>query len=476
MKQTLTIYGIMCLAVLSCTPSKEAQTTNESYPDIFPDYTFTSVPCNIAPLNFGVEGATTIRADFTQNTNLLLSVVGKEVIDIPETDWKKILTAQKGNTLSVTVSVWNEKHPEGIKYKPFTVEIAPDSIDGWIAYRLIESGYEAWNQMGIYQRDLSSFAEKEIVSNREDKSTCVNCHSFNQYSHRDFMFHARGQRGGTIIVQDGIPEKVALDKLGSGKQGAYPAWHPSGRYIAFSSNVTRQSFLHQGEKPLEVYDLESELILYDTKQKQVLADPRFNGKEQWETFPGWSPDGTQLYFCSASPKNMPLDYKEVRYALCRVSFDAASGKLGEQVDTLYSPEVKGGSVSFPRISPDGKYLLYTEAASATFPIWHKEADLKMINIENRETVNTDIINSEDTESYHAWSSDGRWILFSSRRIDGRYTRLYMAWMDASGTLHKPFLLPQRNPGDNLSRMKSYNIPEFIREEVTLPQQKLSALF
>lgn len=475
-KKMLTIYGILCFAALSCTFSKEAQILNDSYPDIFPDYTFTSIPCNIAPLNFGVEGAAAIRADFTQNESFLFSVSGKEAIDIPEADWKKILTELKGSTLSVTVSVWNEKHPEGVKYKPFSVEISPDSIDSWIAYRLIESGYEAWNQMGIYQRDLSSFTEKEIITNRNNKSTCVNCHAFSQYSPRDFMFHARGKNGGTIVVRDGNPEKVSLDKLNPGKQGAYPVWHPSGRYIAFSSNVTRQSFLHRGEKPLEVYDLESDLILFDTKEKQVLADPRFNGKDQWETFPGWSPDGTQLYFCSATPKNMPADYERLKYALCRVSFDPASGRLGESVDTLYNPDVKGGSVSFPRISPDGKYLLYTEAASATFPVWHKEADLKMINLESGEAVNTDMINSADTESYHAWSSNGRWILFSSRRIDGRYTRLYIAWMDASGELHKPFLLPQRTPGDNLLRMKSYNIPEFIHGEVTLSPEKLIPLF
>lgn len=476
MKQTLTIYGMMCFAALSCTSVKDAQTNEDVYPDIFPDYTFTSVPCNIAPLNFGMKGATAIRADFIKDTNLLLSVTGKEAVEIPEPDWKDMLAAQKGSTLSVTVSVWNEKHPEGVKYKPFTVQITPDSIDSWIAYRLIEPGYEAWDRMGIYERNLSSFTEKEIVTNHKDKSTCVNCHAFSQYSPENFMFHARGKNGGTIVVRNGNPEKVALDKLGAGKQGAYPAWHPSGRYIAFSSNVTRQSFLHQGEKPLEVYDLESDLILYDTEQKQVLADPRFNGKDQWETFPGWSPDGAQLYFCSASPKNMPMEYKQLKYALCRVAFDASTGKFGERVDTLYNPDVKGGSVSFPRVSPDGKFLLFTEAASATFPIWHKEADLKMINLENGEMINTDVINSTDTESYHAWSSDGRWILFSSRRIDGRYTRLYIAWMDASGTLHKPFLLPQQRPGDNLLRMKSYNIPEFIHGEVTLPQQKLSTLF
>lgn len=476
MKKSLIPYLVGCFMLLSCNAEKEAKNYEDVCPPIMPDYTFTAVPCNIAPLNFGVEGAMAIKADFIEKEQVVLSVSGKSHIEIPEKEWKKMLAEQKGKKLSVAVSVWSESRPEGTKYKPFLIEIAADSIDQWIAYRLIEPGYEQWNQMGIYQRDLSSFKEKEIVTNRSDRKTCVNCHAFNNYSSGEFMFHARGDKGGTIVVQNGKARKVALDKMGSGKQGAYPMWHPSGKYIAFSSNLTRQSFFHRGDKPIEVYDLESDLILYDTEKETVSEDTRFAGKTSWETFPAWSPDGTQLYYCTAVPKTMPIEHKELQYALCRVPFDVASGQFGEQVDTLYHPGTQGGSVSFPRISPDGNYLLYTEAASATFPIWHKEADLKMIDLISGEAVNTDMLNSGETESYHAWSSNGRWILFSSRREDGRYTRLFIARMDASGQLHKPFLLPQQTPGHNTLRMKSYNIPEFIKEEVTVSPQQLESLF
>ena len=476
MKLKWLLCGGLMFLLTACGKQKEAQGNIDSYPPIFPDYTFTAIPYNIAPLNFKINDAQSIRADFCSGGATLLSVSGDHEIEIPQDQWRKLLEQQKGKELEVRVSVWNASHPEGIRYKSFNVYIAPDPIDEWIAYRLIEPGYEGWKQMGIYQRNLTSFEEKEIATNHEDTKTCVNCHSFAGYSPKRMLFHVRGANGGTALWMDGNLSKLELDKIGPKKSGTYPMWHPQGRYIVFSSNLTRQSFLSEGRKPLEVYDLESDLILYDTQTKQVLTDPRFMGDTAWETFPAWAPDGKSLYYCVARPVTMPVEYDQLHYSLCKVDFDEATGKFGERVDTIYHADQKGGSVSFPRISPDGNYLLYTLSANATFPIWHKEADLKLFDLRNGQEIDASILNSDESESYHSWSSNGRWILFSSRRLDGRYTRLFMAWLDGKGQVHKPFLLPQQNPEHNILRMKSYNIPEFIKEEVVLPEAAFKDLF
>ena len=181
---------------ISCENVKEAQTVSNSYPSVFPDYTFTAIPYNIAPLNFEVKGAQEIRADFAGEGVNLLTVTGKHEIRIPKKKWKEMLDKLKDKDLEVTVSVWNSSSPEGVRYKPFTVRVASDAIDEWIAYRLIEPGYEGWNMLGIYQRNLTSFEEKEIATNRADKSKCMNCHSFANYSPQQMIFHVRGEGGG----------------------------------------------------------------------------------------------------------------------------------------------------------------------------------------------------------------------------------------------------------------------------------------
>ena len=97
----------------------------------------------------------------------------------------------------------------------------------------------------------------------------------------------------------------------------------------------------------------------------------------------------------------------------------------------------------------------------TFSIWHRNTELYLIDFETQAIRPLEKANSRETESYHTWSSNGRWIVFSSRRDDGNYTRPYIAYMDKDGYDCKPFVLPQRRPDFYDRLLKSFNIPEFM---------------
>jgi len=88
-----------------------------------------------------------------------------------------------------------------------------------------------------------------------------------------------------------------------------------------------------------------------------------------------------------------------------------------------------------------------------------------MNLETGETHNIEELNSDDVESYHSWSSNGNWVIFSSRREDGAYTRFYLTYFDGKGNFHKPFVLPQKEPQFYQQFFKSFNIPEFLIEPV-----------
>lgn len=134
--------------------------------------------------------------------------------------------------------------------------------------------------------------------------------------------------------------------------------------------------------------------------------------------------------------------------------------------TLFVHRANGKSVSFPRVSPDGRFMLCTLSGYGTFPIWHKDADLYMIDLKSGVGSYPETLNSNDTESYHSWSSNGRWVVFSSRRLDGLYTRPFIAYVGKDGKTGKPFLLPQKEADYYAGLMKSYNIPEFVTGKVT----------
>ena len=111
--------------------------------------------------------------------------------------------------------------------------------------------------------------------------------------------------------------------------------------------------------------------------------------------------------------------------------------------------------------------MYTLSNFGCFSIWHPESDLWLHDLETGEDRPLLEVNSDAAESYHNWSSNGRWFVFSSRRDDGSYTRLYLSHFDESGVASKPFLLPQFKADQNLDLMKSYNVPEFSVEPIKI---------
>jgi hypothetical protein len=474
MKPNILIGTVLALCGLCrCTGGISSVERINRYPEIFPDYRNITIPPNIAPLNFSLQdGCERMVVRFVHQGETLLQSKGRRSINLPPGAWKEMLHRTAGS--DVQVQVFSKRAGNWYAYLPFDIRVATDSIDPYIVYRLIDPGYELWDRMGIYQRSLSDFNETAVISNRLTGRNCINCHSFHDYRPERMMFHSRGESfAGTFLLSDGTMQRVNTKTERAPAAGTYPMWHPSGNYIAFSANTTRQAFHALPGKKIEVYDLESDLAIWDVKNGTMLRDARFTTPNEWETFPAWSPDGEWLYYCIADAKNMPFESKSLKYGLCRVAFDAATGRLGDRVDTIVHPAPGEKSVSFPRISPDNRYLLYTVSGYATFPIWHDEADLEMLDLATGAPVDIQAVNSDDADSYHAWSSNGRWIVLSSRRIDGLHTRLFFAHFDANGQIHKPFLLPQKNPFDDRRLLKSYNIPEFVKGKITISPYEIS---
>ncbi|HZK95333.1 MAG TPA: hypothetical protein VFC67_14085 [Prolixibacteraceae bacterium] len=448
-------------------------------PKIEPDYSDVTIPPNIAPMNFiikepGNEYQVILKSALSNTQISLRSKDG--VIQFPEKSWKKLVGASKGD--KITIQILSSINKDSLnKYEPISLTVANDPIDPYMAYRLISPGYYSWSDIKIEQRSLESFDKESVIENQIIDKNCVNCHSFNQNNPDKFLVHIRGSKGGTYFVDNGKITKTNLktDKMTGG--ATYPYWHPGGRFVAFSSNQVRQSFYANYSKSIEVYDQSSSLILYDIQKNEIIGVPKNDTIESLQTFPAWSPDGKTLYYCEAYLKDSVShweinDIKKIHYNLVKKSFKETDVTFGETEIVVNANEIQK-SVSFPRISPDGKFLIFTMADYGTFPIWHKEADLYMLDLENGRVKKMEL-NSNETDSYHSWSSNSKWLVFSSKRMDGRSTRPFIAYINSWDQIGKPFVLPQKDPAyyDNL--VLSYNIPEFIKGKIKMKPRDFEA--
>jgi len=461
------LFIFVSAALVSCSKKPNGTILNLDKNAILePDYSGVTIPPNIAPLNFMIkEPGTAYFAQFSASNGIEIEIASENgKIEIPENKWKKMLENNTGKDFKVDIYTLG-KDGKWSKFNSFTNKIATEPIDKYLYYRLLYPGYESWKELSIDNRNLENFKTSSFIENNVVDENCVNCHSFNNGKTDNFLFHMRGSLGGTYFYSGGESKKINL-KTKEMKNGAvYPRWHPSGNFVAFSSNKIIQRFHSADNKKVEVSDLESSLVLYDLVKNEIMNIDLTDKAHFMDTYPEWSPDGKFLYFCRAVQIDKDFDYKQIRYNLCRVSFDSDFCKFGE-VEVVFNASEINKSISFPRISPDGKFVIVTMADYGCFPIWHKEADLYSVNLQNLVATKLDL-NSDNTDSYHSWSSNSKWLIFSSRRGDGLTTRPYIAYMDGIGNSAKPFILPQEDPEFYQKFLKSFNIPEFSTIEINL---------
>lgn len=470
----IALLSLLVLMFVGCKSTPENVTQNDALPNIYPDYIDVTIPVGIAPLNFSMtdDEVETIDVEVKGSKGGAVHANGAYA-DFDIDEWHQLLKTNKGGKLSVTVCA--EKNGQWTQYRCFEIMVSNEELDEWgITYRRIPPSYEIYSKMGLYQRDLSNFEETALIENTQVPNQCINCHTANRTNPDQYVYHVRGAHGATVIHRNGIDEVLIAKNDSLGGSMVYPYWHPDGRYCAFSTNKTTQMFHTANNKRIEVYDSTSDIFVYDTETHTILKDT-LTMKLLWaENTPVFSPDGRWLYFTTARRQLYPVDYDKERYSLCRVSFDAQTGRLGELVDTLINTAVTGKSVTWPRPSYDGRYLMYTQLDYGYFSVWHPEADLWLLDLKTGETRLMDEVNSALSESLHNWSSNSHWFLFTSRRDDSLYTRIYFSMLDAQGRATKPFMLPQRNPKDYYTKLLySFNTPDFTSRPVQSDSRLMS---
>ena len=435
-------------------------------PAIYPDYIGVTIPVGIAPLNFDVvgEGIDRVDAQVTGSKGGELRANG-DYADFDLEEWHALVEQNKGGELTVTVCA--RKDGKWLQYQDFKIFVSPYALDEWgITYRRIAPGYEIYSHMGLYQRDLSNFDETAIFDNTQVPGQCLNCHMSNRTDPSHFVFHVRGAHGATMIQIDGKREwlKAKNDLLGGSM--VYPYWHPSGDYCAFSTNQTRQGFHMKRDERIEVFDLSSDVFVYHPATHEILTDTLLQTKDWSENSPVFSPDGKTLYYLTCKQQEYPAHYKDEKYNLCKIAFDPEKGTYGDHVDTLFNAVAMGKSVTWPRPSYDGKYILFTLMDYGYFSIWHEESEQWLLDLQTGEARPLKEINSPRADSYHNWNVNSHWIVFTSRRDDGLYSRLYFASVNEKGQFTKPFMLPQRHPKEYYDEsIYSFNTPDFTKRKV-----------
>ena len=458
---------LVLLVLLGCTAHPQNPAKVDQLPDIYPDYIGVTIPAGIAPLNFNLADESIDRMDVVVKGSKGGELhANGEWADFGIDEWHELTRQNRGGELSVTVCA--EKDGQWTQYRDFRIYVSEAPLDDWgLTYRRIKPGYEVGGDIGIYQRDIHTFREYAILTEDAVPGRCFNCHTANRTNPSRLTLQMRGEGGGTMIQKDGRQTWVETKTDSTRAAGSYSYWHPQGDYVALAVNNVHQAFFTGTGQRIEVYHAFSNVEVLDTRSNELILSPLLQ-TDDLEIFPAFSADGRYIYYSTSKPCRVPAEYERVKCSLCRIAFDASAGRFGETVDTLLNGPQADRSYTLARPSYDGRWLMYCVSSRGNFPVSQNDADLWLMDLKTGTHRELKELNSPQSESYHNWSENSRWFVFSSKREDGMYTKLYLATIDGRGRVSKPFLLPQRHPRKYYRElMDAYNCPDFTKTRVEL---------
>jgi len=397
-------------------------------------------------------------------------------------DWEKMKKFPEDTFKIQLFAHTKEEKYKALAYDEVKIIISKDKVEAPIFYRTVTLPFSfavdhletiKW-RLGYVSDELKPFTVLENMP------VCGNCHSFSSDGKVMGMDVDYGNDKGSYSIFDIEKEvKLTKDKIitwsdykrGDGEQtfGLLSAVSPNGRY-AISTLKDRSVFvkIDNLEYSQLFFPIKGILVYYDRETKKFKSLKGADDKRYVNSNPTWSPDGSYIVFARAKyyklpeiekskkailPLELAQDFvnrkKLVKYDLYRVPFNDG---MGGKAEPIIGASNNGKSNYFPKISPDGKWIIFTKANS--FMLLMPDSKLYIIPAEGGKPRKMNC-NLQNMNSWHSWSPNGKWVVFSSKHF-GPYTQLFLTHIDQNGIDSPPVLLEQFQ-FDNMAA----NIPEFL---------------
>lgn len=490
---------LLCMAIclngcFSNAPS--GSNTPQDLSDLmFPYYGDSLVlPPNIAPLNFSVTGKIRLQVFCGDDKEPLLDKSFGQQVRFKLETWKKWLAMASERQVPLRLKISTESRD----FSPLRWFVADEPIDPYLVYRLVLPNDGVYNVLGIYQRNLADFSVKSLYVNTMSEGNCMNCHTFCDGNADEMVMHWRFPSEGSLLQTPQGPRKIALppDAAKFGLRLVYTAYHPAGRYIAFSTNHLLGITWFEGHlRYFNGVDSLSRIVVYDIEKNRLFSSSALWQNSYELTYPAWSPQGDRLYFCRApkedavtgASRTYSLSDKQrleqIRFDLAYVDFDLKTGRLGDSIQTLLYAHDYNGSFALPRVNPANPNCIAVNfCPCGSWPVgYYGDLGLVFLNAAAAENagraavltdttldnggastaafyVPTPVLNSPEAEGFHNWSHSGCWMVYVSKQQDGYFALPYITYFDGK-KFSKPFLLPQKDGDFYRGFQKSFNLPE-----------------
>ncbi len=400
--------------------------------------------------------------------------------------WDKIKQESKENPATITVIGFDEKNKNTINSgAKIQISVSADSVGAPVFYRAVPLPFSFatshLDSIKYMLGDISSEEQPKILL--ENLPVCGNCHSFSPDGKRFAMdVDAFGDKGSYLVSE--VEKEVTMspesfitwsDFQEKSTMALLSQISPNGKYVV---STLDDNEIFESRDELEYsqlfFPIKGILTVYDVDKKTYSSLPGASDTMYVQSNPNWSPDNKSIYFAkgrAVQRKQSGMTYGTGVYDInkfqaMRDSFLTAKKKFKFDVMKILFNEGKGGkaipvkgasennkSNYFSKISPDGKWMVFCQAEN--YMLLQPDSKLYIMPTDGSEEPRLMNCNTSNMNSWHSWSPNGRWLVFSSK-IKGAYTQLMLAHVDENGIGSPPVWLENLRV-DN----RAANIPEFV---------------
>ena len=427
---------------------------------------------------------------FENNNNYIYVLTDRNTWTPNRKIWEIIKANSSEKRAFLTIAgVNHNKSFEVITKSSITISTSKDEVEAPILFQHMPLPFAKAKKNPHLSKwrlgDIGSYDVPPVVL--EKLPVCGNCHAFSPDGRLFGMdIDYKGDKGAYVFTriekvmmihpEDFISWNDFRPSENRESMGLFSQISPDGNFIV--STVKETSFftmIPDINFSQFFFPIRGLIAFYDERTKSFAALAGADSEQYVQTSPAWSPDGKYVVFARAKVDQRLVDLIgdkgyftiganeriddlnkkfQIRFNLYRVPF--RNGKGGVAIP-LRGASYNGRSNFFPRYSPDGKWIVFTQ--SETGLAIQPDSELYIIPAEGgvarRLDCNTQIMNS-----WHSWSPNGKWIVFSSK-INSPYTQLFLTHIDCNGNASPPILLSRFS-----SDAKACIAPEFLNTKFT----------
>jgi len=423
-----------------------------------------------------------IAVTFTNNSSPIYSISSKNQWEIENHIWETIKSRGATGSIQLNIYGFNSTSPEYILSTGMvSFGIAPTGVEAAILYRQVPLPFPIKNieQMKWRLGDIASYQQPKIIL--QGLKFCASCHTSSADGKYLSMEMNYGNDPGAQFIAP-VNKKLTLS------QEDFFSWNDVSRpgILPLSRGLFGRMSPHANYALATVNEISLALLTNDSAFSQVffptygilgyysVATKSFAPLAGADNFdyvhanPDWSPDESHVVFARAKTKNQVHDnimdvspkFKDedihslnqrynIQFDLYRIPFNNGAGGQATPLEGANSNTM---SNYFPRHSPDGKWIVFTQSKTGIM----LQPDSKLFIIPASGGTGREMrCNRKLFNSWHSWSPNSRWLLFSSK-VNTPFTEIFLTYVDENGKDYPPVLLHRFS-----DKKYAANVPEFV---------------